>query len=89
MGVFSPWGVDRIIMSISHLWYLSNCSLTMNIIIEPPQTSARPVKASYIVEGLTFQIQIKGERRVYGRDEVLIEPVSGSGTKWVIKSKVK
>jgi hypothetical protein len=39
--------------------------------------------------GLTFSVNIIGERTVFGRVELLITPVSGSGEKWVWEKNVK
>ncbi len=39
-------------------------------------------------EGLKVEIKVLGERSVYGRDEVEVSPVAGSGTKWITKEKV-
>lgn len=40
-------------------------------------------KNYYIVEDLKIEVTIIGKRNVYGRDEVEITPVAGSGSKWV------
>ena len=39
-------------------------------------------------EGLTVEVRLLGERSVYGRDEIEISPVAGSGSKWITKEKV-
>ena len=39
--------------------------------------------------GLTFRVRILETRRIYGRDEVKITPVAGSGEKWVRAEKIK
>jgi hypothetical protein len=41
------------------------------------------------VGDLTFQVNIIGERTVFGRVELLITPVSGSGEKWTWSVNVK
>lgn len=39
-------------------------------------------------EGLKVEVKVLGERSVYGRDELEVSPVSGSGVKWIRKEKV-
>lgn len=39
-------------------------------------------------EGLKVEIKVIGNRSVYGRDELEVSPVAGSGAKWVTKEKV-
>ncbi|MEK9208370.1 MAG: hypothetical protein AAB922_07830 [Patescibacteria group bacterium] len=39
-------------------------------------------------EGLKVEVKVLGERSVYGRDEVEVSPVAGSGAKWVTKEKI-
>ena len=39
-------------------------------------------------EGLKVEVKVIGERSVYGRDELEVSPVAGSGAKWITKEKV-
>ena len=46
--------------------------------------------AEYYINGLTFSVIIKDVRKVWGREDVLIEPVAGSKKRiWVSKESVK
>jgi len=50
----------------------------------------KPYKARYSDdEILTFPVKVVKTRRAYGREELLIKPVKGSGEKWVTENKVK
>jgi hypothetical protein len=42
-----------------------------------------------VIGDLTFQVHIIRERTVFGRVELLITPVSGSGERWVWEKNVK
>ncbi|HYE29914.1 MAG TPA: hypothetical protein VEH27_00665 [Methylomirabilota bacterium] len=44
---------------------------------------------NYQVNGLTFECVVRDVREVWGKPQVQIEPVSGSGLKWVDLSSVK
>lgn len=46
------------------------------------------MQTCYKTEGLTIAVNILGTRTIFGRTEVLISPVSGSGQKWVLSKKV-
>ena len=39
--------------------------------------------AEYELENLTFIVKIIGERKLFGRKEVLVTPKGGQGQKWV------
>ena len=47
-------------------------------------------KTSYVVmDGTLFvPVHVIENRRVFGRNEVLIEPVGGSGQKWIHAEKI-
>ena len=40
------------------------------------------------LDELKIEVKVIGNRTVYGRDEVEVSPVSGSGAKWITKEKV-
>jgi hypothetical protein len=45
-------------------------------------------KATYRVGSLTVEVNIKDHRAVFGRDDVLISPVTGDGQQWVSADSV-
>lgn len=40
------------------------------------------------VDVLTFRVEIKDARKVYGRTDYLVMPVAGSGEQWVSAERV-
>ena len=43
----------------------------------------------YSINGLLFPVRVLDARKVWGRVDVLISPLGGSGETWVESSKVK
>jgi len=39
--------------------------------------------ASILIDGLTVNVQLLDVKRVFGRIDVLITPISGNGQRWV------
>lgn len=44
--------------------------------------------AYYRINGMKFPVRILDARKVWGRVDVLVEPVGGEGSKWVEKSAI-
>lgn len=40
------------------------------------------------IDELKIPVVVRDTRRVWNRDDLLVEPVGGTGTKWVEKSRV-
>jgi len=46
-------------------------------------------RATIMLKGMSVNVRIIDGREAYGRTDVLIEPVSGSGWAWVSAERVK
>ena len=44
--------------------------------------------ALYSLKGFQFPVRIVDTRQIYGRDEVKITPVNGTGSRWVNINKL-
>jgi len=46
------------------------------------------LEARITISEMTFDVKIKNTKQAWGTDQLLIEPVTGSGSTWVLSDRV-